>query len=285
MAWGKHAPHTVESARTGADTQRLGIDDDVADRPAHAWEIDDDASWEPVVPDTWEPPEAGTSAEAPEAEAAWSDAARSAREWADAGANLGEVPAADEAGHSPIQPSADVRPAGPADVRPAGAADLRPTGPQERAAEREDEGEDDAGAPDGAPPARMALGLASLAAQRMRSEVPVGDGLITGLGLLRQTAEGLMALGERLLTPASRVASVALRGAAAVPVAGVPVRVALRSGEWLASSAARVRDRAQEQGREVIAGALSRVTPDYSAQAREAAESSTTDGPADVGAW
>jgi hypothetical protein len=279
MAWGRHAPHTVESARTVADTQRLGIDDDVTDRPAHAWEVDDDASWEPVVPDTWDPPESGRPAEAPETEAAWSDAARSAREWADAGADMDESPAPNESGQSPTRPAADVRPAGPADVRPAGAADVRPSGAEERS----DEGAAEAAESGPQPPARMALGLASLAAQRMRSEVPVGDGLITGLGLLRQTADGLMALGERVLAPASWVASVALRSAAAVPVAGLPVRAALRSRQWIASSAMRAKARAQEQGRELIAGALSRVNAET--PGRAGPESSTRDDRADGGAW
>src|SRR5690606_35001461 len=77
MAWGRHAPHTVETERVGgegrsvADTERLGVGPDIDDRPAHAWEVDEAESWEPVAPDTWGPPaDAGSEAEAgPEAEA------------------------------------------------------------------------------------------------------------------------------------------------------------------------------------------------------------------------
>jgi hypothetical protein len=83
-------------------------------------------------------------------------------------------------------------------------------------------------------PARMVLGLATMAAQRLRGGVPAGDGFVTGVGLLQETANGLRALGARLLDPAAHAAASTVQQAAAVPVAGVPVRVALRSGAKLA---------------------------------------------------
>jgi hypothetical protein len=266
MAWGRHAPDTATTERLSrdersfAEAERLDIDTDLDDRAAHAWEVDETDSWEPVVPDTWDPPaDTGPDDGGPTGdEAVWSDSARSEREWAEAGADvIGVGPIAGRVGDAGQRTDEDVRSAGPA-VDESVRSPEQPPGP--------------ADAQGAQPPTRMALGLASLAAQRMRSEVPVGDGLVTGIGALRQTANELRALGERVLAPASQVASVAVKGAAVLPIIGVPVRVALRSGRWLADSAERIRHRvltsvpasAREHGRETIRAIASRLAPDPS---------------------
>jgi hypothetical protein len=271
MAWGRHAPRTVEPQWPGdesaaADAERLGIDADVENRPAHEWEVDEAASWEPVVPDTWDPPsDSDLDEDSPTGdaaswgdEAAWSDAARSEHEW--------------------VGTAADQPPAGYAEGGIAQRAD-RESRFNRRAGDefvrsREPAARGSASEPETQPPARMALGLASLAAQRMRSEVPAGDGLVTGPGVLRQTANGLVAMGERVLAPATQVASIAVRGVALLPVVGAPVRAALRSGQWLANSGARVRDKirasvpggARRQGREAMAAVISRLSPGSSTE-------------------
>jgi hypothetical protein len=97
-------------------------------------------------------------------------------------------------------------------------------------------------------PGRMVLGLATMAAQRLRGGVPAGDGFVTGVGLLQETANGLRALGARLLDPAAHAAASTMQGAASVPVAGLPVRVALRSGAKLADLVTEARS----QGRQTV---------------------------------
>jgi hypothetical protein len=94
--------------------------------------------------------------------------------------------------------------------------------------------------------ARMALGLASLAAQRLRGGMPVGDGLVTGVGLAMQTADGLRDLGRRVLRPTSRIAAGTVKGAALLPVAGIPFRIALRTRAWLGDAVSDARARGHE---------------------------------------
>lgn len=232
MASGTDGPHTAgtqlpsaepERADIGqravADTERLGIDVAVEDRPAHAWEVGEDASWEPMVTDTWNPPGASRTAE-------------------QATARAGEAPETATVG--PPSAGATLRPA-EHPVPPADRAARSARQALEEAIRSSGSGNETS--PSDMDPARMALGLASLAAERMRAGVPAGDGFVTGFGLARQTANGLIALGQRLLEPASRVASGAVQSAARLPVAGVPVRAALRSGQWLARSGAQVREK------------------------------------------
>lgn len=263
MAWGRHAPQTAEAGRTAGETTQ-GADAEIADRPAHGWEVDEDASWEAVVPDTWDPPASAAGApggehgpaEGPSEEygpsesdetdesdlddAPWSDAARSEPEWAG-------FAMADETVRSPDRAA---RPAGPA-------GEDQPDRDQREAQ---------------APQARMTLGLATTAAQRMRGGVPAGDGLVTNVGLLRETMTGLVTLGERVLGPATRIAAGAMKGAvsgaartaATLPVAGAPVRAAMRSRDMLAElRTARRQGRllaaAREQGRETLFALVSRI--------------------------
>jgi hypothetical protein len=216
--------------RTVADTERLGIDAlgldaDIADQPAHRWEVGEADSWEPSVTDTWNPPAANPTANRPSA------------------SRPGAKP--------PVEPEA-----GETETRPAVLPDERsvpPTvSPAERAVRSARQALDQALLTEGpeaeapAPqidPARMAISLASLAAERMRAGVPAGDGLVTGFGLARQTATGLIALGERLLEPAARLTAGAVQSAARLPVAGRPIRAALRSGEWVARSGNQAREK------------------------------------------
>lgn len=229
MAWGRHAPRMVQTERGGAaravaDTERLGVDPDLSDRPAHAWEVDEGESWESVAPDTWEPPEdAGPEAEVvSDDEEAWRDSARMAYTRAQAEADQAAPPDDRTTGGESRGSQAD-----------------RATEPVERSPQAAPD--DEAGKRPQPPPARLALGLASMAAQRMRGGVPAGDGLVTGFGLMRQTVNGLVALGERLLAPASRAAAGVVRRAEALPVVGPPIYAGLRSREWLAQSRTQAR--------------------------------------------
>lgn len=217
-----HGPAGINDPndRTVADTERLGIDalrpaDDVADRPAHQWEVGETDSWEASVTDTWNPPPSGQRPAS------------------------GKPPQADEAGARPAE-LPDERSVPPA-VTPAERA-VRSAHQALDEALRSAEPGTETTAPE-VDPARMAVSLATLAAERVRAGVPAGDGLVTGLGLARQTANGLLALGQRLLEPASRVAAGAVQGAARLPVAGMPVRAVLWSGQWLARSGAQARER------------------------------------------
>jgi hypothetical protein len=238
MASGRNPAHTGEAEHPSAGTARSFVDtahidpnartdlqrprgdgsgagSDVADRPAHEWEVGGADSWEPSVTDTWNPP---ASASPP--------AATNPPASANPPANRPALPA-----------ERSVPPAVPPTERAAQSARraldqaLRSAGPETETPAPEMD------------PARMAISLASLAAERMRAGVPAGDGLVTGFGLARQTANGLRALGGRLLEPASRLTVGALQGAARLPVAGLPARAALRSGQWVARSGAQAREK------------------------------------------
>jgi len=219
MGLGRYAPRTVEPEQPTIES------DQPPERTAHGWELNDTDSWEPVVPDTWDPP---TDIDAERVEqdgaAGWTDAARTEQEWADAARGApGEAvraPYPDSTGAD--QPEGEPTQAPPSEVQ----------GPN---------------------PARMALGLATMAAQRLRGGVPAGDGFVTGVGLLQETANGLRALGQRLFDPAASAAAHTARQAASMPVAGVPVRAALRSGERLAG----LLGDAREQGRQAVTRSLS----------------------------
>jgi hypothetical protein len=204
----------IETAtgRTDAEPSQAATEHIDTDRPAHAWEFDEADSWEPVVPETWEVPtdEEQTEPASVDADSAgWTDAARSEEEWIDA-AHSRSGQAAGEPG-----PPAE-----------------NGTGPQ----------------PSPANPLRMALGLATMAAQRLRGGVPVGDGFVIGVGLVLQTANGLREVGRWALGPASRAANGALKGAAMLPVTGAPLRAAMRSERRIATAV----DAARERGHETV---------------------------------
>jgi len=201
MAWGRHAPRAAEAEHpsaettdridpaehTVADAERLGIDIDVTDRPAHAWEVDEVSSWEPVVPDTWDPPVDADVEASTDDEATWTDAARSEGEWTAAGANVENAArnerewAADVENAArnerewaddtapPEQPGETVRPANRAGRSAEPAVEEAVRSPDPASARRTRASDLAKG------PARMALGLASLAAQRMRAGVPAGS--------------------------------------------------------------------------------------------------------------
>ncbi|MBX6722353.1 MAG: hypothetical protein IRY92_03795 [Dactylosporangium sp.] len=286
MASGRNAAHTAEAERSSADTarsfvdtagtndrhtndrqtndktvadmERLGLDapgitGDVADRPAHQWEVGDADSWEPSMTDTWNPPASGNPPASRRADPAASEATAGAPE-----ARPAALPA--ERSVPPAVPPAEraVRSA-----RQALEEALRSPEPgTETPAPKLD-------------PTRMAASLAALAAERVRAGVPAGDGLVTGLGLARQTANGLLALGQRLFEPASRVAAGAVQNAARLPVAGLPVRAALRSGQWLARSGAQAREKLRASVGGVRRPARQTVDPNEA----EPTPSSTNDSP------
>src|SRR5690606_28123767 len=145
-------------------------------------------SWEASVTDTWNPPASGSPVEASgsprEASGSPGEAQVGETELRETEARPAELPA--ERSVPPAVPPGDraVRSA-----RQALDEALRLAGPGTETAAPEMD------------PARMAVSLASLAAERMRAGVPAGDGLVTGFGLARQTANGLLALGQRLLEP------------------------------------------------------------------------------------
>jgi hypothetical protein len=245
-----------------APTAETGGPEDprVEERTAHAWELgpaeswvaaEAEDSWEPVVPDTWavpadadqSPEVAGLDTEAPDA-AAWSDAARTEAEWSEAAwgeggrrvaagwaeADREEARWASTAGGGEAVPQ---RTDGTARVPyPAAVGAVSDEGDRPMTGRAPDQASS---------PARMALGLATLAAQRLRGGVPVGDGFVTGVGLVQQTANGLRELSRRALAPASRLAAGTVGAAAALPVVGFGVRAALRARLRLAATVEQAR--------------------------------------------
>ncbi len=238
---------------------------ETAERTAHAWEFDEADSWEPVVPDTWELPadrQESEPTDSPGISAGWSDAARSEDEWVDAARHAGAaepeqvatqqspspqtaspaVNATADAGRVPYLEAVAAQYLGDEPVptrppRPPATAAPEPAAPEAAGPEAE---------PRGPSAVRLALGLATMAAQRLRGGVPAGDGFVTGVGLAQETALGLRELGRRVLGPASRVAAGTVKGAAMLPVAGMPVRAALRVQDRLASAVSDARARGQE---------------------------------------
>ena len=53
----------------------------------------------------------------------------------------------------------------------------------------------------------MMLGMASLAAQRLRGGIPADNALATGVGLLQETATGIRDFSRKVLEPATRKAA------------------------------------------------------------------------------
>ena len=113
--------------------------------------------------------------------------------------------------------------------------------------------EPDAGALDQPPPepgqrprpGRMVLGLASLAAERLRGGAPPSRALATGVGLVQESAAGARDLARRMLEPAARMAADAVDRASMLPGADRPLRTLERSRARLAEVMARARLRGQ----------------------------------------
>jgi hypothetical protein len=97
-------------------------------------------------------------------------------------------------------------------------------------------------------PARMVLGMASLAAERLRGHAP-SDAFVTSVGLFQETAHGIRDFGRRVMEPASRIAADtvdrAVDRAALLPGAAMPARSLARSRATLARMVAKARTRGQ----------------------------------------
>jgi len=98
-------------------------------------------------------------------------------------------------------------------------------------------------------PARMVLGMASLAAERLRGGIGNGEAFTTGVGLLQETATGLRNFGRRVIEPASRLAADtvdrAVDRAAGLPGAAIPARSLAVSRARLTKVMARARRRGE----------------------------------------
>jgi hypothetical protein len=95
----------------------------------------------------------------------------------------------------------------------------------------------------------MVLGMASLAAQRLRGGIPPGDAFTTGVGLFQETASSLRDLGRRVFEPASRLAAGtvdrAVDRAADLPGSAIPARSVAVSRARLSKVLARARRRGE----------------------------------------
>jgi hypothetical protein len=94
-------------------------------------------------------------------------------------------------------------------------------------------------------PGRMVLGLASLAAERLRGGAPHSAALVTGVGLVQESAAGARDLARRMLEPAARLAADAADRANLLPGADRPLRTLERSRSRLAAMMARARRRGE----------------------------------------
>jgi hypothetical protein len=98
-------------------------------------------------------------------------------------------------------------------------------------------------------PGRMLLGMASLAAERLRGGMPARNAFVTGVGLFQETAAGVRDLGRRMMQPASRVAADtvdrAIDRAATLPGSAIPARSIAQSRATLARVMAKARSRGQ----------------------------------------
>ena len=84
-------------------------------------------------------------------------------------------------------------------------------------------------APERPHPGRMVLGLASIAAERLRGGVPAGNAILTGVGLMQQGATNARGFARRTLDPAARFAADTVELASKLPGAGRPLRSLERS--------------------------------------------------------
>jgi hypothetical protein len=94
-------------------------------------------------------------------------------------------------------------------------------------------------------PARMVLGMATLAAERLRGGAPPGDALVTGVGLVQESAASARDLARRVLEPAARLAADAVDRAALIPGADRPLRTLSRSRARLTQVVNRARRRGE----------------------------------------
>ena len=78
--------------------------------------------------------------------------------------------------------------------------------------------------PDRPHPARMVLGLATIAAERLRGGAPTGNAILTGVGLMQQTAANAQGFARRMLDPAARLAADTVDRASKLPGAARPLR-------------------------------------------------------------
>jgi hypothetical protein len=78
-------------------------------------------------------------------------------------------------------------------------------------------------------PARLALGLAALAADRLGRGAQSGGAFVTGVGLIAQTASEARGFARRLIGPPARIASRTAGWASALPGAEAPKRSLSRS--------------------------------------------------------
>jgi hypothetical protein len=98
-------------------------------------------------------------------------------------------------------------------------------------------------------PARLVLGMATLAAERLRGGAPAGDALATGVGLVQESAASARDLARRVLEPAARMANDAVDRAALIPGADRPLRTLSRSRARFTQ----VVDRARRRGEATVA--------------------------------
>lgn len=94
-------------------------------------------------------------------------------------------------------------------------------------------------------PARMVLGLATMAAERLRGGAPPSDALATGVGLVQESAAGARDFARRVLKPATRFASDAVDRASQLPGADRPLRTLRRSRSQFNQVVARARRRGE----------------------------------------
>jgi hypothetical protein len=100
---------------------------------------------------------------------------------------------------------------------------------------------------------RLALGLAVLLAERMRSGRPAGTAFVTGVGLVMRTAADAEAIARRVLGPTKRAAEITAAFAAILPAVVVPRRSLAHSRAVLR----RVSTEARRRGEAAVAAGRS----------------------------
>ena len=98
-------------------------------------------------------------------------------------------------------------------------------------------------------PARLALGIAVLAAERLRPGAPTSEAFVTGVGLLQQGAAEARTLARRVMGPPTRMASRTVGWASGLPGSERPRRSFSRSRELLN----RVVSEAKKRGEATVA--------------------------------
>lgn len=138
-------------------------------------------------------------------------------------------------------PPPPVPPAGATTAQQAGATAATPT----TAASTGTEPTPDSGTH----PARLALGMAVLAAERLRPGSPASDAFATGVGLLQQTAAEARTLVRRFMGPPGRIALRTVDWASSLSGSDTPRRSLSRSREILG----RVVSEARKRGEATVA--------------------------------